>query len=41
MIAVKEIELDEEDTDSVRNDYEGVREEINILRALNHRYIVK
>jgi len=41
MIAVKEIELDENDTERVRNDYESVREEINILRALNHPYVVR
>ncbi|CAF4116345.1 unnamed protein product, partial [Rotaria sp. Silwood1] len=33
MIAVKEIELDEGDSERVRNDYESVREEIHILRA--------
>ena len=38
---MKEIELDEIDTDSVRNDYEAVREEINILRGLKHPFIVK
>ncbi|CAF4959068.1 unnamed protein product, partial [Rotaria sp. Silwood1] len=41
MIAVKEIELDEGDSERVRNDYESVREEIHILRALNHPYVVK
>jgi hypothetical protein len=41
MIAVKEIELDEGDSDRVRDDYESVREEIYILRALTHPYIVK
>ncbi|CAF3844301.1 unnamed protein product [Adineta steineri] len=41
VIAVKEIELDDDDTDRLRNDYESVREEINILRALTHPYIVK
>jgi hypothetical protein len=41
MIAVKEIELDEGDSERVRDDYESVREEINILRALTHPYIVK
>ncbi len=41
VIAVKEIELDEGDSERVRNDYESVREEIHILRALNHPYVVK
>lgn len=41
MIAVKEIELDENDSERVRDDYESVREEVNILRALDHSYIVK
>lgn len=41
MIAVKEIELDEDESDRARDDYESVRQEVNILRALNHRYIVK
>jgi len=41
MIAVKEIELDEGDSEHVRDDYESVREEIYILRTLNHPNIVK
>ncbi|CAF3336885.1 unnamed protein product [Rotaria socialis] len=41
MIAVKEIELDEGDSERVRNDYESVREEVHILRALTHPYVVK
>ncbi|UJR26945.1 hypothetical protein I4U23_008253 [Adineta vaga] len=41
IIAVKEIELDEDDSERVRNDYQSVREEIHILQALNHPYIVK
>ena len=41
IIAVKEIELDKNDSDSVRSDYEAVREEINILRTLDHSHIVK
>ncbi|CAF1238016.1 unnamed protein product [Didymodactylos carnosus] len=41
MIAVKEIELDEGESVRVREDYEAVREEVNILRALDHPYIVK
>ncbi|CAF1465187.1 unnamed protein product [Adineta ricciae] len=41
VIAVKEIELDEGDSERVRDDYASVREEINILRALNHPCIVK
>ena len=41
IIAVKEIELDKSDSDSVRSDYEAVREEINILRTLDHSHIVK
>ncbi|CAF1207027.1 unnamed protein product [Didymodactylos carnosus] len=41
MIAVKEIELDESNSERVREDYESVREEVNILRGLDHPYIVK
>ncbi|CAF1461389.1 unnamed protein product [Adineta ricciae] len=41
VIAVKEIELDEGDSERVRDDYASVREEVNILRALNHSCIVK
>lgn len=38
---MKEIELDEGDSERVRDDYESVREEIHILRALDHQYVVK
>ena len=38
---MKEIELDEGDSERVRDDYECVREEIHILRALDHQYVVK
>lgn len=41
MIAVKEVELDEDDSERAREDYASVREEVNILRALDHQYIVK
>lgn len=42
VIAVKEIELDQEsDSQSVRDDYQSVKEEVHILRALNHPNIVK
>ena len=41
VIAVKEVELDEDDSERAREDYASVREEVNILRALDHQYIVK
>jgi hypothetical protein len=41
IIAVKEIEIEESDEESTRQQYELVRQEVKILSELNHQNIVQ
>jgi mitogen-activated protein kinase kinase kinase 19 len=41
IIAVKQIEMEESDPVKARKDYESVREEVNILRELDHENVVQ
>jgi len=41
IIAVKEIEIEESDDESTRQQYELVRQEVKILSELNHQNIVQ
>jgi hypothetical protein len=41
IIAVKEVEMEEADPQRARKDYENVKEEVNILRGLDHVNVVK
>jgi serine/threonine protein kinase len=41
IIAVKQIETEEVDSDKSRKEYENIKEEVKILRTLDHLNIVK
>lgn len=41
IIAVKQIEMEESDPNKARKEYDNVREEVKILRELDHLNIVQ
>ena len=41
IIAVKQIEMEESDPNKARKEYDNVREEVKILRELDHLNIVR
>jgi hypothetical protein len=41
IIAVKQVEMEESDPVKARKEYENIKEEVNILKELDHENVVK